>query len=175
MKHLSLLALLAIAAPLSWGEKLLSETPFYCSVEYQGGVQTKTMTLAKFKASPTEDFRLMPRSKVDASILNSSRNMALDTFTSSTSLYTLETNSYLLRQLGEDPSNPWVWYECKAYGSGKIERIECSRGLKHFAFDARTKRFAFSYLGTWHEEASNSDYSGDDAYFSFGTCKPYYD
>ena len=174
MKHLSLVILLALA-PLSWGEKLLSETPFYCSIEYQGGVQAKTMTISKFKASPTEDFRLMPRGKISASVTDMA-SLALEIRKPpGNDGYTRETNSYLLRQLNKDPTKFWNWTKCQARGHGKLEAIDCSSESEKFSFDARTKRFVASYIGTWHQETSDSDYSGDDAYFSFGTCKPYYD
>ena len=118
----------------------------------------------------------MPRRKIDASVISKRRDLELETYTIPLEPpYTMETNSYLLRQLRRNPSNPFSWTSCEATGEEKLERVTCSKEDRNFVFDARTGRFAYSRLGTWHEEASNSDYSGDDAYFSFGTCKPYYD
>lgn len=175
MKHPILVILLALA-PLSWGEELLSETPYHCKIEFQAGVQTKTLTPTKFKASPNEDFRLMPRSKVDDSITGPLIYALKRTKASGDFPVITEKYSYFVRQLKGDPKRFWNWTGCEAVGITKLGQITCSDGNNTtFAFDADTGRFVRSNLGTWHQETSDSDYTGDDAYFSFGTCEPYYD
>lgn len=173
LKHLTLVILLALA-PLSWGEKLLSETPYYCSIERQGGVQSGTLQSANFRTSPDQNVRLMPRGKISASVTDMASLALEKRKLPGNDGYTRETNSYLLRQLNKDPTKFWNWTECQARGHGKLETIDCSSESKKFSFDARTKRFVASYIGTWHQKTSDSDYAGDDAVFSFGTCAPYY-
>ena len=170
MKYLALVILLALA-PLSWGQELLSETPYYCSIEYSGGVKTATdtakMSPARFKVNPNEDFRLMPRSALSALISEAPPYSVV---------MNDDSNSYFLRRLSEDPKDWLSWSGCaveRAYGQS--DRILCSGTGSNFVFWANTGRFAYSHLGSWHQATSDSEYAGDDAYFYFGTCQPYYD
>jgi hypothetical protein len=93
-----------------------------------------------------------------------------------------EQNSYTFRKADQDPKRHETYYNsfsCRYFDgelNGRLRRsISCGDfALGAFEFNLITKRFSYSYIGTWHNQSEDSKYEGNSSVLSYGTCRKYF-
>lgn len=91
---------------------------------------------------------------------------------------TTERGSYFIRTPRNNPNEASTYLygnHCSAISTKNYASINCYRESfdKTFAFDLTTKRFTYSYAGTWNDKQDDG-YHGDSSVFAFGKCEIYY-
>lgn len=100
------------------------------------------------------------------------------TQTKYTDKFIVEKGSFFIRTPEQDPLklSSYMLHQCTAYKTSAGDSIACfvEDTRRSFVFDIKTKRFSYSYLGTWDQNVKDK-YHGDSSVFAFGSCKRYYD
>lgn len=88
-----------------------------------------------------------------------------------------EKRSYFIRTSDDAPKLLSTYTQssiCTYSKSDNLHGLSCSETDRSFSFDLNTMRFVSSYLGTWHQKNKDSEYAGDSAVITYGTCSKYF-
>ena len=180
--RLLLLPLVLLITPVALSEDYVSKVDpidYKCVPDKEVGINWDAdgddHELVTFKSSDHDILFLTHHSNVPAEVVNSIPKIK-DKSWSEDLVY--EEHSYHLRTADQDPKAPLTYYMsffCQYTDDESNKVIDCGKKSKGaFSFNLKTKRFAYSYIGTWHNKSEGSKLNAASAVISYGTCRKYF-
>ena len=180
--RLLLLVLVMLITPIALSENYTSKADpidYKCVPHKEVGINWDgdgdDHKISTFQSNDHDIFFLTHHSNVPAEVANTIQTPQ-DISWTDTVVY--ERNSYYFRKANQDPKNNVTYYtslSCNYFEDESSQSIECGNKSKGaFEFNLKTKRFAYSYIGTWHNKSESSKSESNSAVLSYGACSKYF-